>query len=79
MERLTRSKAIRAKCLDCCGGQAKEVRLCPRYKCSLFAYRMGREMSPGRKDMAKVINEEKSTQNAHDFGQEGHAQLMAGS
>lgn len=26
---MTPMKAIRAKCLDCCCGQAKEVRLCP--------------------------------------------------
>jgi len=35
-------KAIRAKCLDCCLGQAKEVKLCPVDKCPLYYYRMGR-------------------------------------
>lgn len=35
-------KAIRAKCLDCSGGSAQEVRLCPVKDCPLFAYRMGR-------------------------------------
>lgn len=39
---LTPIKAIRAKCIDCSGGQAKEVRLCPIKKCSLYPYRMGR-------------------------------------
>ncbi len=38
---LTPIKAIRAKCLDCCGGQAKEVRLCPCENCPLYPYRMG--------------------------------------
>lgn len=39
---LTPVKAIRAKCLDCCCGQAKEVRLCPLKKCPLFPYRFGK-------------------------------------
>ena len=44
MDRLTRKKAIRAKCLDCCCGSAKEVRLCPCRDCPLFPYRFGREV-----------------------------------
>jgi hypothetical protein len=32
-------RAIRGKCLDCCGGQAKEVELCTVPKCPLFSYR----------------------------------------
>lgn len=43
MERLTRGKAIRAKCLDCCCGDSKEVRLCTIKSCPLHPYRMGRE------------------------------------
>ena len=39
--RLTPIRAIRAKCLDCCGGQPKEVRLCSIEKCPLFPYRLG--------------------------------------
>lgn len=42
-KRLTRAKAIRAKCLDCCCGQAIEVRRCTIKKCPLFPYRMGKE------------------------------------
>lgn len=38
---LTPVKAIRAKCLDCCGGQNIEVRLCQIERCPLFPYRMG--------------------------------------
>lgn len=34
-------KAIRAKCIDCCCGQLKEVRLCPNQDCSLWLYRSG--------------------------------------
>lgn len=38
---LTPLKAIRAKCKDCCGGQVREVTLCPVKKCTLWPYRMG--------------------------------------
>ena len=33
-------KAIRAKCLDCCCGNAAEVRKCPAVDCSLWPFRM---------------------------------------
>lgn len=39
---LSPAKAMRAKCLDCCCGQAKEVRNCPIIDCALWAYRMGK-------------------------------------
>lgn len=35
-------KAIRAKCIDCCCGQHKEVRLCTCIDCPLYPYRFGR-------------------------------------
>lgn len=43
-ERVSRSKAIRLKCLDCCCGQSAEVRRCPATDCPLWRYRMGREL-----------------------------------
>jgi len=42
-ERITRGKAIRLKCLDCCGGNSAEVRRCPAENCPLWRYRMGSE------------------------------------
>lgn len=45
MERLTRSKAIKAKCLDCCCGQYTEVKKCPATKCPLWTYRLGKEVT----------------------------------
>lgn len=39
--RLTPIKAIRKKCLDCCGGQSLEVRLCEAVDCPIWPYRMG--------------------------------------
>jgi hypothetical protein len=38
-KRLSRSKSIRADCLDCCGS-CNEVNLCPAVKCSLWPYRL---------------------------------------
>ena len=35
-------KAVRAKCLDCTGGSAHEVKLCPSYHCPLWSYRLGK-------------------------------------
>lgn len=44
MERVSRSKAIRLKCIDCCAGQIAEVRKCPATNCPLWRYRMGKEI-----------------------------------
>lgn len=38
---LTPIKSIRQKCLDCCNGQYKEVKLCTVKNCALYPYRMG--------------------------------------
>ena len=35
-------KAIRAKCLDCCCGQANEVKLCTCKDCPLYTFRFGK-------------------------------------
>ena len=39
---ITPIKAIRAHCLECSGGQPKEVRLCLIPECPLYFYRMGK-------------------------------------
>ena len=56
-ERVSRSKAIRLKCLDCCCGQSAEVRRCPVTDCELWRYRMGKEendeLRPVRKNPQK--------------------------
>lgn len=58
MERITRAKAIRLKCLDCCCGQAAEVRRCHIESCALWRYRMGKEenddLKPVRKNSEKI-------------------------
>ena len=44
MERIGRAKAIRLKCIDCCGGNTAEVRKCPTTHCPLWRFRMGKEI-----------------------------------
>ena len=41
IERTTPLKAIRAHCIDCCGGNKAEVRRCVAVKCALWHLRMG--------------------------------------
>lgn len=53
-KRITRKKAIRQKCLDCCCGSAPEVRRCTVTSCSLHPFRMGREE---RAENSAVANE----------------------
>lgn len=47
-------KAIRAKCLDCCGESIKEVQLCQCEFCTLHPFRFGK--NPFRKK--KKLSEE---------------------
>ena len=56
--KLTPLKAIRAKCLDCSNGSAKEVKLCTVTRCPLHEYRSGKT---GR---TKVMTDEQKTATA---------------
>ena len=44
--RLTPMRAIREKCLECCGGITSEVRLCTMPDCALWPYRAGKRSQP---------------------------------
>lgn len=44
---MTPLKAIREKCLDCCCGNAYEVKMCTATNCPLYVYRDGH--NPNRK------------------------------
>lgn len=48
-------KAIREKCLDCCCGNAAEVRKCVAVDCALWPYRMG--ANPFRKKRELTLEE----------------------
>lgn len=52
---MTPMKAIRAKCLDCCGS-SREVRLCTVEKCPLYPYRFGKRPK-GYEDTTPDANE----------------------
>lgn len=67
---LTPIKAIRARCLDCCGGQKAEVRLCPSQKCPLWPYRMGRRPKDGETP-AKQAGDGKTASWPHVLGKCG--------
>ena len=41
-EPLSRTRAIRQKCIECCAGNAAEVRRCHITDCTLWPWRLGR-------------------------------------
>lgn len=49
-ERVSPIRAIRLKCVDCCGGAAVEVRRCPSTDCPLWPFRMGKNVWFGKAD-----------------------------
>ena len=72
-------KAIRAKCLDCCCGQANEVKLCATLKCPLHPFRMGKnpyrtrreyteeERAAARERLAQNLRQKVGNSEANDF------------
>jgi hypothetical protein len=49
-------RAMRLRCLDCCGEQPNEVRLCTAVHCPLWAYRMATD--PWRKEPSEAQREQ---------------------
>lgn len=67
--KLTAIKAIRAKCLDCCAGQAAEVRECLCNDCPLYGFRMGKNPNyKGRKGNPETLK--RFREKSKDFGEE---------
>ena len=67
---LSRAKAIRRFCINCCGGSVSEVRKCAITDCALYEYRFG----PGRagnriESMAEFVAHR--TQNGKNSGEVG--------
>jgi hypothetical protein len=54
-ESMSPQQAIRARCLDCCGYQEKEVVLCPAVDCPSWPFRMGTD--PWRKPASTARRE----------------------
>ena len=46
-------KAIREKCLDCCCGQANEVKQCVVYQCALYSFRFGKNPYRQKREMTE--------------------------
>lgn len=62
--RVTRSKAIRLKCIDCMCGQVNEVRLCSCKNYPLWNYRLGHEVD----DEGNYTPKRKGNKNAFQNG-----------
>lgn len=45
---MTPLQAIQAKCLDCSGGDSREVKHCPKEDCALHPFRRGKKPKKGR-------------------------------
>lgn len=54
---MTPLKSIRLRCLDCCGYQAKEVRLCSCTDCALWPFRFGRNPNVQMTDARRLALE----------------------
>ena len=70
---MTPCKAIRAKCLDCCADNPREVKLCVSKDCSLYPYRMGEQ--PARKGVGGNPNFKRKNaySSRHDWGKNGYS------
>ena len=44
-------KAIRAFCVECCGGSPNEVKLCPAQNCQLYAFRSGKNPYRSKREL----------------------------
>ena len=47
-------KLVKAKCLDCCCDQPKEVALCPIERCPLYSVRLGKDPNPRKLSEAEL-------------------------
>lgn len=59
-------RAIREKCLDCCCGQAQEVKLCEIRDCALHPFRFGKD--PTAKKTGESPLDPETLQRLRNFG-----------
>lgn len=57
-------KAIRAFCLDCCGGNQNCVKDCSAPKCALYAFRLGRNPYRAKRELTE---EQRAALASHGF------------
>ena len=75
MEIYSPLRAIKIKCLDCCGWQRKEVDLCPSKDCPLWAYRKGHRPSQETvREVEQTTDRFAEQKKKFGFGREGNAQ-----
>lgn len=67
---MTPLKAIRAKCLDCCNDQPKEVRLCACADCPLYQYRIGHNPALSGKGSVSNLSKKTATRTRKTSGTE---------
>jgi hypothetical protein len=53
-------KAIREKCLDCCCGNAAEVRKCVAIDCALWPFRMGTNPFRRKRELSSAEKRERT-------------------
>lgn len=61
-------RTIRLKCLDCCAGNAKEVRVCTVLSCPSWWYRMGKRPT-NPVTIAANVDALEAANNAYDTNQ----------
>lgn len=64
-------KAIRAFCLECCGGSSNEVKLCVSKNCALYPFRFGKNPNIKLTDeqkaqKAEILKKARLAQGKHD-------------
>ncbi len=51
--RMSPLKALRLRCIDCCGGSAPEVRLCTAVDCPAWPFRMGKNPYRTKRELSE--------------------------
>jgi hypothetical protein len=67
-------RALRLKCLDCCNGSAKEVRLCTAVDCPSWPFRMGKNpwagpVSEARREHGRRLGRRRAAHLADAFAE----------
>jgi hypothetical protein len=80
-DRISRGKAMRIKCLDCCGDSANEVRLCVAVDCALWPFRMGTDpwrapVSEARMEHARQMGMKRAAERSTPLNGKGNPSAL---
>lgn len=72
--RVSPLRALRLKCLDCCNGSAREVRLCTAVDCPSWPFRMGKNpwagpVSEARRERGRRLGRRRAADLADAFAE----------